>query len=127
MIGQWLPPGAGASLLRSVSFFDGAAASGPALTLAWWAALGLGAVLLGSALKRRRSSGSSAPGKPPHVLTVHATRPTDRPCTPAVADGGARSFALAFDAGAGRMGAYHAVPRPYDTPGPRCSAAIPNR
>ncbi|WP_328497802.1 ABC transporter permease [Streptomyces sp. NBC_00414] len=55
VIGQWLPPGAGASLLRSVSFFDGAAASGPALTLAWWAALGLGAVLLGSALKRRRS------------------------------------------------------------------------
>jgi hypothetical protein len=53
-IGQWLPPGAGASLLRSVSFFDGAAASGPALTLTWWAALGLGAVLLGSTLKRRK-------------------------------------------------------------------------
>jgi len=35
-----------------VSFFDGAAATGPALTLAWWAVLGLGAVLLGSALKR---------------------------------------------------------------------------
>ncbi|MFD3933414.1 ABC transporter permease [Streptomyces sp. NPDC058614] len=55
-IGQWLPPGAGASLLRSVSFFDGAAAFGPALTLAWWAALGLGAVLLGDALKRRRTA-----------------------------------------------------------------------
>lgn len=55
-IGQWLPPGAGASLLRSVSFFDGAAAIGPALTLAWWAALGLGAVLLGDALKRRRTT-----------------------------------------------------------------------
>ncbi|WP_030664254.1 membrane protein [Streptomyces cellulosae] len=52
-IGQWLPPGAGATLLRSVSFFDGAAATGPALTLAWWAALGLGAVLLGSALNSR--------------------------------------------------------------------------
>lgn len=56
MIGQWLPPGAGASLLRSVSFFDGAAATGPALTLAWWAALGLGAVLLGDALKGRRTT-----------------------------------------------------------------------
>ncbi|MGQ4382490.1 ABC transporter permease [Streptomyces sp. SAS_270] len=55
-IGQWLPPGAGTTLLRSVSFFDGAAATGPALTLAWWAALGLGAVLLGSALKARRTS-----------------------------------------------------------------------
>ena len=52
-IGQWLPPGAGTTLLRSVSFFDGAAATGPALTLTWWAALGLGAVLLGSALKSR--------------------------------------------------------------------------
>jgi hypothetical protein len=52
-IGQWLPPGAGTTLLRSVSFFDGAAATGPALTLTWWAALGLGAVLLGGALKKR--------------------------------------------------------------------------
>jgi hypothetical protein len=53
VIGQWLPPGAGTTLLRSVSFFDGAAATGPALTLTWWAALGLGAVLLGGALKSR--------------------------------------------------------------------------
>ncbi|WP_030928217.1 ABC transporter permease [Streptomyces sp. NRRL S-646] len=52
-IGQWLPPGAGTTLLRSVSFFDGAAATGPALTLTWWASLGLGAVLLGKALKAR--------------------------------------------------------------------------
>jgi hypothetical protein len=56
-IGQWLPPGAGATLLRSVSYFDGAAATGPVLTLTWWAALGLGAVLLGSALKSRTKSG----------------------------------------------------------------------
>ncbi|MDX3452837.1 ABC transporter permease [Streptomyces sp. ME02-8801-2C] len=60
-IGQWLPPGAGASLLRSVSFFDGAAALGPALTLTWWATLGLGAVLLGSALKRRTEDGTTEP------------------------------------------------------------------
>ncbi|MFI2435249.1 ABC transporter permease [Streptomyces sp. NPDC018693] len=53
VIGQWMPPGAGASLLRSVAFFDGAAAAGPLLTLAWWAALGLGAVLLGTNLKSR--------------------------------------------------------------------------
>ncbi|MFD6289985.1 ABC transporter permease [Streptomyces sp. NPDC060205] len=56
VIGQWLPPGAGASLLRSVSFFDGAAAGAPALTLAGWAVLGLGAVVLGSAAKRRAVS-----------------------------------------------------------------------
>ncbi|MFE3033236.1 ABC transporter permease [Streptomyces canus] len=67
-IGQWLPPGASATLLRSVSFFDGAAATGPALTLTWWAAVGLGAVVLGNALKSR---------------TRHATPATDeRALTP---------------------------------------------
>ncbi|GAB2730610.1 ABC transporter permease [Streptomyces bullii] len=55
-IGQWLPPGAGATLLRSVAYFDGAAATGPALTLAWWAALGLGAVLLGGTLGARAAN-----------------------------------------------------------------------
>ncbi|GGZ45807.1 ABC transporter permease [Streptomyces bluensis] len=64
-IGQWLPPGASASLLRSVSFFDGAAATGPALTLVWWAALGLGAVLLGSALTRRRRTGEPTSKRTP--------------------------------------------------------------
>lgn len=56
VIGQWLPPGAGTTLLRSVSFFDGAAATGPALTLTWWAALGLGAVLLGGTLRKARTT-----------------------------------------------------------------------
>lgn len=55
-IGQWLPPGASATLLRSVAYFDGAAAAGPVLTLTWWAALGLGAVLLGNALTARAKS-----------------------------------------------------------------------
>lgn len=54
-LGQFLPPGAGAgaSLLRSVSFFDGAAALTPTLGLTMWAAFGLAAVLLGDLLKRR--------------------------------------------------------------------------
>ncbi|MGK5695596.1 ABC transporter permease [Streptomyces sp. URMC 128] len=59
-IGQWLPPGAGTTLLRSVSYFDGAAATGPALTLTWWAALGLGAVLLGGSLRARKSGSEPA-------------------------------------------------------------------
>ncbi|MFD5835022.1 ABC transporter permease [Streptomyces collinus] len=62
-IGQWLPPGAGTTLLRSVSSFDGAAATGPALTLAWWAVLGLGAVLLGSSLRARRTGSEPAAGR----------------------------------------------------------------
>ncbi|MFE6281439.1 ABC transporter permease [Streptomyces sp. NPDC057877] len=52
-IGQLLPPGAAATLLRSVAYFDGAAATGPALTLAWWSVLGLGAVLLGTMITNR--------------------------------------------------------------------------
>lgn len=51
-IGQLLPPGAGGTLLRSVSFFDGARITGPLVTLAVWILLGLTAVLLG-ALRRR--------------------------------------------------------------------------
>lgn len=48
LIGQWLPPGAGGSLIRSVAFFDGAAAGPALLTLALWAVLGLAAVLAGA-------------------------------------------------------------------------------
>ncbi|MEU9354818.1 ABC transporter permease [Streptomyces griseoloalbus] len=64
-IGQWLPPGAGVSLLRSVSFFDGAAAAGPALTLTWWAALGLGAVLLAGTPKERTGNAEPSSERPP--------------------------------------------------------------
>lgn len=67
-IGQWLPPGASTTLLRSVSFFDGAAATGPALTLTWWAALGLGAVLLGNALKARESTTAPTPEREPAAV-----------------------------------------------------------
>ncbi|MEU4312496.1 hypothetical protein [Nocardia sp. NPDC024068] len=44
-VGQLLPPGAAASLIRSVAFFDGAGALKPLLVLLAWAALAL--VLLG--------------------------------------------------------------------------------
>ncbi|OQD54046.1 hypothetical protein BM536_018210 [Streptomyces phaeoluteigriseus] len=67
-IGQWLPPGAGSTLLRSVAFFDGAAATGPALTLTWWAALGLGAVMLGDALKKRRQGAEPASDPQPALV-----------------------------------------------------------
>ncbi|GGS12037.1 membrane protein [Streptomyces aureoverticillatus] len=60
LIGQLLPPGAGGSLLRSTAFFDGAAATGPAVTLAVWAALGLAAVLAGGR-RGRNEPGASAP------------------------------------------------------------------
>lgn len=40
-VGQWLPPGAASTLLRSVVYFDGAHAAGPVWTLAAWAGVGL--------------------------------------------------------------------------------------
>ncbi|MEU6083698.1 ABC transporter permease [Streptomyces sp. NPDC047108] len=50
LVGQWLPPGAGGTLLRSVAFFDGHGAAAATTTLALWAAVGLSAV----ALRRHR-------------------------------------------------------------------------
>jgi hypothetical protein len=46
-IGQYFPPGAGMTLLRSVAYFDGAHAATTALTLGAWAVVGL--LLLGLA------------------------------------------------------------------------------
>jgi hypothetical protein len=58
-IGQLLPPGAGATLLRSAVFFDGAGSAAPLWTLLAWAAAGLVVLVVG----RRRTA----------VTTAHAT------------------------------------------------------
>ncbi|MFF9343983.1 ABC transporter permease [Streptomyces sp. NPDC014773] len=59
LLGQWLPPGAGGQALRSVAYFDGAAAGGPVLILSLWAVAGLAAVALGG--RRRRTEAAPAP------------------------------------------------------------------
>jgi len=46
-IGQWLPPGAGASLLRSTAYFNGHGASGHLTVLIVWIVLGLAAIAVG--------------------------------------------------------------------------------
>jgi hypothetical protein len=46
-IGQWLPPGAGASLLRSTAYFDGNGAAGHVAVLVTWVVLGFAAIILG--------------------------------------------------------------------------------
>jgi hypothetical protein len=51
MVGQYLPTGAAASLLRSVAYFDGARSAGPWTVLAVWATTGL--FLLPAARPRR--------------------------------------------------------------------------
>ena len=58
VVGQFLPPGAGGSLLRSVAFFDDAGAAVPALVLAAWAGVGL---LLAAATKASRLRGLPVP------------------------------------------------------------------
>ncbi|MFJ8886681.1 ABC transporter permease [Streptomyces sp. NPDC102402] len=60
-IGQWLPPGAGGSMLRSVAFFDGSAAGGAALVLAAWALLGLVAVVAGGRTRPVPAAGGAEP------------------------------------------------------------------
>src|SRR5919106_1298737 len=47
-IGQFLPPGAGVSLVRSVAFFDGAGAGVPLVVLAVWLLAGLALVVAGA-------------------------------------------------------------------------------
>ncbi len=61
MIGQWLPPGAGGTLLRSVAYFDGSATGAAVLTLSLWTVLGLAAVLIGTRRGPQQSTG--APGE----------------------------------------------------------------
>jgi hypothetical protein len=53
-IGQAMPPGAGAQLVRSVAFFDGAGAAGSLWVLPGWLALGLLLVSLAALRDRRR-------------------------------------------------------------------------
>ncbi|MBQ1049793.1 hypothetical protein KBX50_15130 [Micromonospora sp. C51] len=47
-LGQWLPVGAGGTLLRSVAFFDGAGAGRPIAVLGGYAVVGLALVLVAS-------------------------------------------------------------------------------
>jgi hypothetical protein len=59
-IGQLLPPGAGANLLRSTGFFDGAAAEFPVAVLLAWALGGLALLALATA-RTRRPAAAPAP------------------------------------------------------------------
>ncbi|WP_067541335.1 hypothetical protein [Nocardia crassostreae] len=61
-LGQILPPGAAASLIRSVAFFDGAAAAAPLTVLLSWSAAAL--ALLAFATLRTRDA---APAKTPEL------------------------------------------------------------
>jgi hypothetical protein len=59
-IGQWLPPGAGASLIRNTAYFDGNDIRGHLAVLIAWAALGLGVLGLRRLRGTRRQESNSA-------------------------------------------------------------------
>lgn len=60
-IGQWLPPGAGANLLRGTAYFGGHGVAGHLVVLLAWTLFGLVAVLLGPHTSISRSA---HPGRP---------------------------------------------------------------
>jgi hypothetical protein len=62
--GQLLPPGATGTLLRSVSWFDGAGAGTPLLVLTTWCVAGLLLIGIGTAVRRRPQT------EQPHAVPV---------------------------------------------------------
>lgn len=66
-IGQQLPPGAGATLLRAVAYFNGARSAGPWAVLATWAAVGLLLVTLSAVTRQPRGAGK-------HQVSMAAAR-----------------------------------------------------
>jgi len=54
-VGQWLPQGATATLLRSTAFFDGAGATTAIAVLSCWAVAGIGLIVL-AAVRQARSA-----------------------------------------------------------------------
>jgi hypothetical protein len=58
-VGQWLPVGAGATLLRSAAYFDGAGGGMAALVLAGYAVVGLALVVAGRTARREQPASAS--------------------------------------------------------------------
>jgi hypothetical protein len=81
-IGQWLPPGAGASLLRSTAYFHGHGAASHLGVLIGWSVLGLAAIFIGhhtpfrlAASPARKRPGPGPAGSGPAgapAVTAHA-------------------------------------------------------
>ena len=78
-IGQWLPPGAGSTLLRSVAYFGGTRSAGLWATLAIWAAAGLAMVALTAGQRHNR------PSRPAQTAADSTGRPTVGDPRPAIA------------------------------------------
>ncbi len=75
-LGQLLPPGANATLLRSTAYFDGAGATQPVVVLASWVAAGL--LLTALAARRRpvaaRAAGTDGRDEPAQPVVTRTAR-----------------------------------------------------
>ncbi|MER7683690.1 ABC transporter permease [Streptomyces sp. NPDC097610] len=85
-IGQWLPPGAGASLLRDTAYFDGNSGGGHLAVLILWSVIGITAVMFGhwvmreSRGARNAKAGATASGELlPALPGSGVTSPDRRP------------------------------------------------
>jgi hypothetical protein len=63
-LGQWLPPGAAANLLRSTAYFDGAGAGPHIAVLTAWGLLGTAAIALGHRAPIRFAANSRTAAEP---------------------------------------------------------------
>jgi disulfide bond formation protein DsbB len=87
-IGQWLPPGAGASLVRGTAYFNGNDSAGHIAVLTLWSVLGLAAVLFGHraspVAKGRGAKESATAGTegPPKDMATPPVPPTPEEASP---------------------------------------------
>lgn len=89
-VGQWLPPGAGASLLRDTAYFDGNGGSGHLAVLALWSVCGFTAVMFGRRITGRAPGGALTSGASLSSLPTSGAASPDRPHTHAHAHAHAR-------------------------------------
>ncbi len=115
-IGQFAPPGAGATLLRSTNYFEGAAGGRPVVVLAVWLVIGLWLAFVGErgaapalypGSRAASRTGQGLQRQPAGVATTAASPAT---ATAGVGAGAAPSSTAAAEAGAGSPARGAAVP-----------------
>jgi hypothetical protein len=77
-IGQWLPPGAGATLLRAVEYFHGARAGGPWGVLAAWAGGGIALIMVSAAVARHATSERGVAAAEPSIAAAGPSQQAER-------------------------------------------------
>ncbi|MFI8186798.1 ABC transporter permease [Actinacidiphila glaucinigra] len=103
-IGQWLPPGAGANLLRGTAYFGGNGTGGQIAVLVLWSVLGLAAVVLGrrtpavaygsSGTHSHKAGDTGAEGAAvgATATAVRGSTPDGHPASPSPAPAGGRPY-----------------------------------